>query len=283
MITTERSTTGRPLMVGGPQIGYFYPGLTYEIDMHAGDLQWRGATSAPFPGYLLIGRGEDFANTLTSASGDIIDQYVETLCDGSDTKYLYKGECREMGNFDAGTLDGEPVTLPDHRPRPGGRLRDRRRQAGRDLAEALELRQGHARPALQPPPLQRPGRQPEDASSRPPRKTPQTFNSFYIDNEHIAEYTSGKLPLRHPDVDPGLLTNGTGKYEWQGFLAKARPSAGHRPQGRDDHQLEPDRRQGLRRGRRRVGPQRLGRPHRPARQEPRPPRQQAGQVVARDA
>ena len=22
-------------MVGGPQIGYFYPGLTYEIDMHA--------------------------------------------------------------------------------------------------------------------------------------------------------------------------------------------------------------------------------------------------------
>ena len=78
-------------MVGGPQIGYFYPGLTYEIDMHAGDLQWRGATSAPFPGYLLIGRGEDFANTLTSACGDIIDQYVETLCDGSDTMYLLQG------------------------------------------------------------------------------------------------------------------------------------------------------------------------------------------------
>ena len=35
--------------------------------MHAGDLQWRGATSAPFPGYVLIGRGEDFAHTLTSA------------------------------------------------------------------------------------------------------------------------------------------------------------------------------------------------------------------------
>ena len=98
-------------MVGGPQIGYFYPGLTYEIDMHAGDLQWRGATSAPFPGYVLIGRGEDFAHTLTSASGDIIDQYAETLCDGSDTKYLYKGQCLEMGSFDAGTLNGEPVSF----------------------------------------------------------------------------------------------------------------------------------------------------------------------------
>ena len=85
-------------MVGGPQIGYFYPGLTYEIDMHAPGLQWRGATSAPFPGYLLIGRGEDFATTLTSASGDIIDQYAERLCGGSDRKYLYKGKCRDDGD-----------------------------------------------------------------------------------------------------------------------------------------------------------------------------------------
>ncbi len=73
MIDADHSRTGFPLMVGGPQIGYFYPGLTYEIDMHAPGLQWRGATSAPFPGYMLIGRGEDFATTLTSASGDIID------------------------------------------------------------------------------------------------------------------------------------------------------------------------------------------------------------------
>ena len=57
MINAENSATGNPLMVGGPQIGYFYPGLTYEIDMHAGDLSGAASTSAPFPGYLLIGRG----------------------------------------------------------------------------------------------------------------------------------------------------------------------------------------------------------------------------------
>ena len=61
MITADKSETGDPLMVGGPQIGYFYPGFTYEMSMDAGDLEWRGATSAPFPGYMLIGRGEDFA------------------------------------------------------------------------------------------------------------------------------------------------------------------------------------------------------------------------------
>ena len=169
MITADHSKTGDPLMVGGPQIGYFYPGFTYEIDMHAGDLQWRGATSAPFPGYVLIGRGEDFAHTLTSASGDIIDQYVETLCNGSDTMYVYKGQCLEMGTFDAGTLDGEPVTFKTTVHGPGGRLRDGRRREGRDLVEALLLRQGLARPALQPPALQRPGAQREVVHRRRPR------------------------------------------------------------------------------------------------------------------
>ena len=109
MIDKSHSANNRPLMVGGPQIGYNYPGFTYEIDMDAPGLRWRGATSAPFPGYLLIGRGVDFATTLTSSSGDIIDQFAEKLCGGSDRMYVYKGKCRTMEHFNAGTLDGEPV------------------------------------------------------------------------------------------------------------------------------------------------------------------------------
>ena len=41
--------------------------------------------------------------------------------------------------------------------------------------------------------------------------TPQTFNSFYIDNKHIAEYTTGLLPIRPKGTDPSLPTIGTGK------------------------------------------------------------------------
>jgi acyl-homoserine lactone acylase PvdQ len=56
--------------------------------------------------------------------------------------------------------------------------------------------------------------------------TPQTFNSFYIDNKDIAMYTAGLLPIRPNTVDPGLPAWGTGQYEWTGFLDQA----GH-PQG----------------------------------------------------
>ncbi|MDX6582350.1 MAG: hypothetical protein QOI10_1534 [Solirubrobacterales bacterium] len=227
MITADHSKTGEPLMVGGPQIGYFYPGLTYEIDMHAGDLQWRGATSAPFPGYVLIGRGEDFAHTLTSASGDIIDQFAETLCNGSDTMYLFKGDCLQMGSFDAGTLDGKPVGFKTtvHGPVVGYAtvngekvaISQKRSSYGKDALDLLynrRLSNGQVHSAK--------------TFIKAASLTPQTFNSFYIDDKNIAMYTAGLLPIRNKNVDPGLLTDGTGKFEWKGFLDKA----GH-PQGID--------------------------------------------------
>jgi acyl-homoserine lactone acylase PvdQ len=46
--------------------------------------------------------------------------------------------------------------------------------------------------------------------------TPQTFNSFYIDDKHVAEITTGLLPIRPKGTDPSLPTIGTGKFEWRG-------------------------------------------------------------------
>jgi len=228
MITKKKSATGRPLMVGGPQIGYFAPGLTYEIDMNAPHLTWRGATSAPFPGYLLIGRGQDFATTLTSASGDVIDQYAETLCGGSDTKYMFKGKCRNMTLFNAGTLNGDPVTYYKtvHGPVVGyattkGRkvaISSKRSSYGKDVLDLLFNRR------LSNGSIKGPNSFYEAAS-----KTPQTFNSFYIDNNNVALYTSGKLPIRDKRVDPGLPTKGTGQYEWKGFLSKKGHPHGKNP------------------------------------------------------
>ena len=42
--------------------------------------------SAPFPGYMLIGRGEDFATTLTSASADVIDGPQSVIYDEAENR-----------------------------------------------------------------------------------------------------------------------------------------------------------------------------------------------------
>ena len=66
LVSGERSATGAPLFAGGPQISYNYPGLTLEMGLYGPSIRVRGATSVPFPGYMLIGRGTNFAWSLTS-------------------------------------------------------------------------------------------------------------------------------------------------------------------------------------------------------------------------
>ena len=223
MVAGKRSKSGNPLFVGGPQIGYFYPGLTLEMDLHGPGWNARGATSAPFPGYILIGRREDFVWSLTSAGADIIDIYVETLCEGSDTKYLYKGKCRSMKHFNAGSIDGQPVRIRPHRARarPGLRQVGGRRVAisrkrssylldGVDLLLFQRLTRGRVRNARD--------------FFKAAAVSPQTFNTFYADDDEAAMITTGRLPLRPKGVDSGLPTDGRGRHEWRGFLkAKAHP------------------------------------------------------------
>ena len=220
--------------------------------MHAPGLHWRGATSAPFPGYLLIGRTPRFSTTLTSASSDIIDQYAETLCGGSDQKYMYKGKCRDMGHFNAGTLNGDPVNFLTtvHGPvqgygKVGGRtvaISQKRSSYLKDVLDQLFFRRLSDGQVKNP-----------KTFFKAASLTPQTFNSFYIDSKHIAEYTSGRDPIRPSNVDPGLPTKGTGKYEWRGFLKPMAHIHGQGQQAGLHDQLEQRHGSRFRGGGRRLG------------------------------
>ena len=103
--------------------------------------------------YILIGRTQDYAWSLTSAGHDVRDVFAEQLCnpDGSaptraSDHYLFKGECRPFEDFDAGTLQRHAAALPDLGARPGDRHRDGRRQAVRADAQALDVRPRRAQP-----------------------------------------------------------------------------------------------------------------------------------------
>ncbi len=136
-----------------------------------------------------------------------------------------------MTRFDAGTLGGKPVvfyktihgSVVGYATVKGRKVAISRRRSsyGRDVLDLLAYR---------------------DASSgriRSPKgffkafaQSPQTFNSFYIDSRHIAEFTSGLLPKRPTHVDPGLLTDGRGGFEWRGYEpVKAHPQDVDPPNG----------------------------------------------------
>jgi acyl-homoserine lactone acylase PvdQ len=230
LVNGARSATGTPIMVGGPQIGYNYPGLTMEIGLYGPTLRGRGATSAPFPGYLLIGRGEQFAWTLTSAGADIVDTYAETLCGGSKTKYVYKGKCRKMETVKAGTIakGGKKVKVSFRRTVHGPVIGYARVAGGKKQVALSRKRSSMGRETTDQIFFQRLsyGRVRSAADFiRASAATPQTFNSFYADAKDIAFVTTGRLPQRPKGVNGDLPTDGRGKYEWKGYLA-----AGKHPQ-----------------------------------------------------
>src|SRR4051812_37117482 len=201
MISGIRSANGPPLFVAGPQIGYFYPGLTLELDLHAPGIDARGAAMPAGAGNILIGRGPDFAWSLTSAGSDTNDEYVETLC-GSDTKYMYKGKCKSMGTINAGSIAG--VGTVRYHTTVHGPVEGYGTVGGKRVAISFK-RSSHGQDVLWQLMFKRMTdgvvhdvKSFYDAAAT----SPFTFNVAYADNKHIATYSAGALPLRDSRVDP---------------------------------------------------------------------------------
>jgi len=227
VLSGKRSTNGHPIYVAGPQVGYFYPAFFLEIDLHGGGFDARGVA---FPGvpWIVIGRGPDYAWSATTSHSDIVDQYVETLCGGDDTHYLYKGTCTAMGSFDAGVVKGPPDRVLSFRTTVHGpvlgyatvqgqkvAISTKRSTRGREILSALafaDLDKGRVHSAKD--------------FVRVMNQVEFGFNWTYADDRDIAYFSSARLPVRPTSVDLGLPTNGNGDFEWRGFEPqKAHPQA----------------------------------------------------------
>jgi hypothetical protein len=220
----ERSENRNSLAVMGPQLGYYYPEIVQQIHLSGPGIEAQGAAVPGMTMYILIGRTQDYAWSLTSAGHDVRDVFAEVLCnpDGSPATrdsdhYLFDGECRPFEIFDAGTLNGTPIVYPRsvHGPVIGTATSDgqpvaltrQRSTFGRDglnLAALKDMTEG--------------------AASTPERfwdtadQFEFTFNWAWASREETAFFSSGLLPERARGLDRRLPTLGTGEYEWQGFL-----------------------------------------------------------------
>jgi acyl-homoserine lactone acylase PvdQ len=231
LVGAARSASGHPLAVMGPQLGYFYPEIVMQADLHGGGIDAQGVV-APISPYVFIGRGKDFAWSLTSAGSQNTMQFLEKLCNPDESPptrasdhYVYKGECIAMTTFDAGklgpgpggehevffketvhgpvsgtvTVGGAPYAVATERSTRG------REPAGELAFSAMDSNEVHS---------------PEQFFEAA-NKLETTFNMAYLDNEHIGYFSSGRLPVLAAGTDPSLPTLGTGEYDWKGFLSLA--------------------------------------------------------------
>jgi acyl-homoserine lactone acylase PvdQ len=222
----QRSATHNTLAVMGPQLGYFYPEIVEQMDLHGPGINSQGVGGPGFAMYTLIGRTQNYAWSLTSAGHDIRDVYAEQLCepDGSaptraSTHYIYKGACRAFDNFNAGLLNGNPLTynVSVHGPvfataTIGGKpyaLSRKRSTFGRDALNLVALKDMTDGVASSP-----------KKFWRTANEFGYTFNWAYASRKATAYFSSGLLPRRPAGLDRRLPTLGDGNHEWTGFLSQ---------------------------------------------------------------
>src|SRR5207302_6759457 len=135
--------------------------------------------------------------------------------------YVYKGRCIAMQLFDAGLLGaggGQPAreitflqtvhgpvsgtVLVHGRPYAIAKMRSTR---GHEPAGELAFSDLNSNRVHSP-----------QQFFQAVNQFETTFNWPYIDNRQIGYFSSGRLPIRAPGVDPSLPTLGTGAYEWRG-------------------------------------------------------------------
>ena len=217
----SRSASGNTLAVMGPQLGYYYPEIVEQLDLHGPGYTAQGAAVPGLSMYILIGRTPNYAWSLTSAGHDVRDVFVEQLCETDNSPptrttshYLFDGQCRAMDTFTAGTLGSTPLTYHQTvhgnvfaTATVGGQpvaLTRKRSTFGRDglnLAALRDMTQGRATTPAR--------------FWRTANKFGFTFNWAYAARNVTAYYSSGRLPKRAKGLDRRLPTLGTGAYEWR--------------------------------------------------------------------
>ena len=121
--SAEVAANDATLAVMGPQLGYYYPEIVYQQHLSGPGIEAQGVGVPGLSMYLLIGRTQDYAWSLTSASHDVRDVFAEVLCepDGAEPTrdslhYEFDGVCTPFNIFNAGELNGGTACLPSVRP-----------------------------------------------------------------------------------------------------------------------------------------------------------------------
>lgn len=242
VVSGAHTDDGHPVAVFGPQTGYYAPQLLMLQELQGPGISSRGAAFAGASFYTLLGRGQDYAWSATSAGQDITDTYALTLCnptggpvDPASTSYDYHGTCTPMERL-VRTNSWRP-TLADATPAGSYDLVTYRTKYGLVTSRATvdgvpvayaKLRSTYQHEAdsiigfqeLNDPSFVRSATDFQRAT----QDINYAFNWFYVDSRDTAYVNSGLDPVRSATMDPNLPARARPDQEWVGYDPDTRTS-----------------------------------------------------------
>lgn len=250
VVSGAKTASGHPVAVFGPQAGYFAPQLLMLQELQGPGISARGASFAGISMYVLLGRGQDYSWSATSASQDITDTYAVELCEqngSAPTKnssfYRFRGQCLPFEVVERknawkptiadGTAEGS-YTLRSFRTKYGP-VTSRALVGGKPVAYASLRSTFHHEidtiigfQKFNDPTAIKSAQDFQAAAA----DVNQTYNWFYADSRDVAYFNSGSNPVRNPNVDPAMPVKADAGYDWQGWnpdgnLANYTPASQH--------------------------------------------------------
>ncbi len=228
VVSGARSASGKPLLANDPHLGLQAPSLWYlvHVSTPAGNLV--GATLPGVP-FVVLGRNDHLAWTMTTTNSDTQDLYVERVAPGDPSRYATpKGTAPFEVRDEVIRVGHEARHVRIRATRHGPVISDAVPLAGRatppgyvlalSWAALTEdnavLRAGFALDAA---------RDPAGLLAAMRDFTAPHQNVVYADTAgHIGFVAAARVPIRRPDNEamgrepvPGW----DAKYDWQGFLA----------------------------------------------------------------
>ena len=224
----ERTANGGAMLVSGPQLGYSYPSLLVELEVHGGGYDARGVSVPGLP-TVGIGYNKRVAWALTTGYSKTIDSFIETTRPTPDgPQYRHNGEwkdqrCRtETIRYRAavqGVPAGPPVFATDaevcrtvHGPVVAATQDGRK---ARSVQYAMFTKELQTIEGILD--WNRADNLAEFAAGV--EKVTWNENVAYAGADgHIAYWHPGRYPRRDPDGDQRLPLPGTGAFDHRGVL-----------------------------------------------------------------
>lgn len=233
MVSGEHTESGHPVAVFGPQTSYFAPQLLTLQELQGPGISSKGASFAGLSFYTLLGRGQDYAWSATSANQDITDTFAVRLCepDGrpatrESDHYLFRGQCLPLQRVERdnhwepnlgddtsegsyrlvslrtkygpvthrATIDGQPVAYTTARS-----------TFLHEVDSIVGFQQFNDPTAVTS----------AESFQRAAQDVNYTFNWFYADSQDTAYFNSGDNVRRKPSMDPDMPAFSAPENEWQ--------------------------------------------------------------------
>jgi penicillin amidase len=223
VVSARKSASGIAMLYGGPQMGASAPEVLHEVQLTGGNgFHVVGMAFAGVPA-VLIGRNDHVAWTSTTATGDNLDHYAETLCDagaGPGTGTVFRGGCAPLqvrtetiairvpgGATSQALAVARSVHGPIVTPASGGVVYAQKRAHWLRELETGSAFFGFDRARNL------------NAFEAAVRKVVTSHNFLYVDlRGNVAYWQAGQVPVRPDGFDTRLPLPGDGSAEWTGGL-----------------------------------------------------------------